>query len=92
VLGCGSLPGGEWVHANGYKQNQVKGASKKVGFNHAVHTLFHFDRAPAKQTAFYWQRVKRQDFLADGNRAGDRTVSMETKTAVVLASHLTRES
>jgi hypothetical protein len=70
VLGCGSLPEGEWVHANGYKQNQVKGASKKVGFNHAVNTLFHFDRAPAKQTAFYWQRVKRQDFLADGKPRG----------------------
>ena len=31
---------------------------KKVRSNHGVNTLFHFDRAPAKQTAFYWQRVK----------------------------------
>jgi hypothetical protein len=58
LLGCGSLPKGEWDHANGYKQNQVKGTSKKVRSNHGVNTLFHFDRAPAKQTAFYWHRVK----------------------------------
>jgi hypothetical protein len=58
LLGCGSLPEREWDHANGYKQNQVTGASKKMGSNHGVNTLFHFDRAPAKQTTFYRQRVK----------------------------------
>jgi len=58
LLGCGSLPEGEWDHANSYKQNQVKGTSNKMRSNHGVNTLFHFDGAPAKQTAFYWQRVK----------------------------------
>jgi hypothetical protein len=58
VLGCGLLPEGEWDHANGYKQNQVKGASKKVGFNHGVNTLFHFAYASVKQAVFYSKRVK----------------------------------
>jgi hypothetical protein len=58
LLGCGSLAEREWDHANGYKQNQVKAASNKMRSNHRANTLFHFDRAPAKQTAFYWQRVK----------------------------------
>jgi hypothetical protein len=42
LLGCGSLPEGEWDHANGYKQNQVTGASKKMGFNRGVKLFFHF--------------------------------------------------
>jgi hypothetical protein len=54
LLGCGSLPEREWDHANGYKQNQVKGTSKKMGSNHGINILFQFDRAPAKQTPFYW--------------------------------------
>jgi hypothetical protein len=58
LLGCGSLRKRERDQANYYKQNQVKGTSNKVRSNHGVNTLFHFDRAPAKQTAFYWQRVK----------------------------------
>ena len=33
LLGCASLPEREWDHANGYKQNQAKGTSKKLGFN-----------------------------------------------------------
>jgi hypothetical protein len=40
LLGCGSLPEREWDHANGYKQNQVTGASKKMGFNGGF--FFHF--------------------------------------------------
>jgi hypothetical protein len=58
LLACGSLPEREWDHANGYKQNQAKGTSNKVRSNPGLNTLFHFDRAPTKQTGFYRQRVK----------------------------------
>jgi hypothetical protein len=51
LLGRGSLPEREWDHANGYKQNQVKGTSKKMRSNHGVNTLFHFDRAPRSLTS-----------------------------------------
>src|SRR5882724_9187195 len=42
LLGCGSLPEREWDHANGYKQNQVTGALKKMAFNGGVKLFFHF--------------------------------------------------
>jgi hypothetical protein len=42
LLGCGSLPEGEWDHANGCKQNQVKGTVKKMGFNGVVKLFFYF--------------------------------------------------
>jgi hypothetical protein len=42
LLGCGSLPEREWDHANGYKENQVKGTSKKMGFKRGVKLFFHF--------------------------------------------------
>ena len=35
-----SLPEREWDDANGYKQNQVTGASKKMGFNRGVSVFF----------------------------------------------------
>jgi hypothetical protein len=58
--------------------------------NHRVNALFHFRRAPAEQTAFYWQRVENVKTSLRMETRGDRTVLMETKTTVVLASHLTR--
>jgi hypothetical protein len=42
LLSRGSLPEGEWDHANGYQQNQVAGALKKMGFNGGVKLFFHF--------------------------------------------------
>jgi hypothetical protein len=42
LLGCGSLPEREWDHANGYKQNQVKGTLKKMGFNGGATLFFRF--------------------------------------------------
>jgi hypothetical protein len=52
LLGCGSLPEGEWDHANGYKQNQVKGASKKVRSNGGVKLFFHFAFSFFKSESF----------------------------------------
>jgi hypothetical protein len=79
LLGCGSLPEREWDHANGYKQNQVTGTSNKVRSNQGVNTVFHFDRAPAKQTAFTGSALKRQDFLADGNRGATEQCQWKQK-------------
>jgi hypothetical protein len=46
LLGGGSLPEREWVHANGHKQKQVKGASKKMRFDVGISLFFHFYLIP----------------------------------------------
>jgi hypothetical protein len=43
LLGGGSLRKRKWNHANGDKQKQVKGASKKMRFVVWISLLFHFD-------------------------------------------------
>jgi hypothetical protein len=52
LLGCGSLPEREWDHANGSKQNQVRGASKKMSFNGRVKLFFHFTVSFSKSEFF----------------------------------------
>jgi hypothetical protein len=42
LLGGGSLPEREWDHADGHKQNQVKGASKKMRFDFWISLFFQF--------------------------------------------------
>lgn len=42
----------EWCHANGYKQNQVKGTSRKMGFNGRVELFFHFTFSRFKSEFF----------------------------------------
>ena len=42
AVGGGSLPEREWDHANGHKQKQVKGASKKMRFDVLFNLFFHF--------------------------------------------------
>jgi hypothetical protein len=46
LLGGDSLPEREWDHAKGHKQNQVKGASKKMRFNVWINLFFHFGFNP----------------------------------------------
>jgi hypothetical protein len=41
LLGGRSLPEREWDHANSHKQNQVKGASKKMRFDAGVSLFLH---------------------------------------------------
>jgi hypothetical protein len=88
--GCGSLRERDWDHANGYKQNQAKGTSNKMRSDHGVNTLFHFDRAPAKHTDFYWQRVK--NVKTSSRMETAKQANSVDQNGSRLASHLTRST